>query len=82
MSFMNEIPDDKTLEAVFRKIPELRHGRVIGLHSLYFKRLTDLEFIIFYKMPGITVRVAPKTMQYIEERRLRLNLPKSPTKIE
>lgn len=74
--------DPKIIESLYSKIPELRHNKVIGLQSLFFKRLNDAEFIIFYQMPGLIIRVTPRCMEYIEARRIELKLLKAQVKIE
>jgi len=84
-------PDPKEiqerLESLFKKIPELRHSMMIGLGTLHFKRLDDMEFIVLYRLiaspeSNIQVRVAPKTLRYIEERRKELGLDKAPSRGE
>ena len=82
---MKEIQE--RLESLFKKIPELRHSMMIGLGTLHFKRLDDMEFIVLYRLIAspesrIQVRVAPKTLRYIEERRISLGLDKAPQRTE
>ena len=79
---MGQLTHEEILQGLFRKIPELQHNKVIGLPGFYFERLTDLEFEIFYTMPGLTVKVSPKTMDYIEKRRVALKLNKAYCRIE
>jgi hypothetical protein len=67
------------LEGIYKKIPEIRGSKVIGLPRVYFQKLSDLEFEILYTMPGLTIRIHPRTFQYIEERRIALKLPKAVT---
>lgn len=65
------------LEAIYKKIPELKGTKTITLTKLYFERLNDVEFTILYTMPGLLIQVAPKTMEYIENRRVELGIDKA-----
>lgn len=69
----------KILDDVFRKIPELRKNKVIALPQTFFMKLSDLEFELLYRMPGLTIRIHPRTYEYIEIRRQLLKLPKAVT---
>jgi hypothetical protein len=73
---------EEVLQELYKKIPELKNHKVIGLPGFYFERLTDLEFEIFYTMPNLTVRVSPRTMAYIEKRRLTLKLKQTYYRVE
>lgn len=69
---------DKGLqEALLRKFPQLKN-RTIWLDRPFFKRMNDIEFSIFHRMPDIFVKVSEATMEYIEARRIILKLPKMP----
>jgi hypothetical protein len=74
---MSNLTHEEILQGLFKKIPELQHNKAVGLPGFYFERLTDLEFEIFYYMPGLIVTVSPKTMDYIEQRRVALKLKKT-----
>jgi hypothetical protein len=65
------------LQALYSKIPELKVHHKIMLPGIYFKNLSDEEFIVLYTLPNLTVRVTPQTMKYIESRRIKLGLIKS-----
>ena len=69
---MNE---KETVEQLQAKIP-IFNGKhqIIRLSMVHFKRLTDVEFIIFWNLPDLTVHCGKETIKYIEERRQRLGL--------
>ena len=74
--------DQKTLESLYRKIPELQDCRVIMLPYHYWLKLSDLEFMVLYTLPNLQIKVNPKTMAYIEARRQELKLDKAYSRVE
>jgi len=72
----------EALQALYRRIPELQGGwKTIMLPRHYWTSLSDLEFTILYTLPNLKIKVTNRTMEYIEQRRAGLRLPKQYTKV-
>lgn len=70
-------PEEKAeaLKRLMEKLPDLGRKNVrIMLQLSHFKKLTDLEFIILWHMPGLDIMVEPKTQKYVESRRQKLGV--------
>lgn len=71
MTTPSKIDQQKLLE----KLPILStKGQRVMLTKTMMKGLTDLEFSILWYIPNLDVVVSPKTKDYIEQRRRRLDL--------
>ena len=63
-------PSEKARSALLKKLPELGNRNMrIMLQRSHFKKMTDLEFIILWHMPGLDIMIEPRTKIYVEQRR-------------
>lgn len=69
----------KAQNDLLRKHPQLRQNLRIRLARVFFKELTDIEFVVFWNLPGLDVEISEPTKKYIEERRQKLGLKFSGT---
>jgi len=67
----------KLIESIFEKIPVLETEKDVYLGKLYFKKLTDEEFVLLWTLPNLIIRVHPNAADYLEERRLLLGLKRN-----
>ena len=65
--------------SIFKKIPALNGTSEIYLPQVYFKNLTDEEFVVMWTLPDLTIKVTDKCGLYIEARRKRLGLTRTDT---
>lgn len=61
-------------KSLLGKLPQLNGSATVYLPLVYFKRLSDLEFIVLWEIKNMRIEVAPKTGDYIEKRRRMLGL--------
>lgn len=67
--------DEEIIKSLQEKISVLRgESKTIRLNYKFLKNLTDTEFIVLWNMPNLTVEAAPMTIEYIDKRRIELNL--------
>ena len=65
---------DSLKASIFAKIPALNGQHKVYLPELYFKKLSDEEFVVLWSLKGIEIIVNQKTGEYIEKRRKSLGL--------
>ena len=70
--------DEEIIKSLQEKIPLLTgHKQTIRLTRKFLKSLNDFEFIVLWNMPNLTVEADPLTIDYIDQRRSKLQLKES-----
>jgi len=66
------------IDELLAKIPCLAgEKKKVFLTTVFFKRLSDLEFTVIWNLPNLDVMCSADTIKYIEERKEKLNLKES-----
>lgn len=70
--------NEEIIKQLQEKIPLLKgESQTIRLNRIFLKKLSDIEFIVLWNMPNLTVEASPDVIEYVDQRRKKLKLKDS-----